>query len=336
MKKLLTLAMIMLWVLSSPVWVMEARGEGGQRDEELLSYENSTDGAQYIVPATEGYICDIVEADGWILYNGRYDGGNMPNDLFALTGAGDDPVLLEEGIVGIVPCGDAIVYYGTGTDGEAHWLVRKPGEDPRVLPVSWTGSIFYGDENGLLYTIFLENDTQAIFYIGLDGKHARRVGTVEGYVFGVLSDGSIILANNDFNKVLAWKNGKTTTLYESPVGESFRLIETTREEIWVVYGDSYGRIENGALCDRQQGIVRGTARSGLQVALLVTEQMDTEDCWVVLVNDVVGSYANLGSAPYSGLSTSLMLQTDCVIVLGEVDTKLPIPSEASAWTVYGH
>lgn len=334
MKKLLVLVLIMLLALPALAYASDVFKAGGPREDGLVSNESLSGGAHAIVPATEGYVADIVEAGGWTLYNGLFEGGNMPNDLFGLPPNGDAPMLIEEGIVGIVPCGDSFVYYGTGPDGKQHWLVRRPGEEPRILPISWMVDVFYGDASSIWYAAQAGEGSQHIYRIGLDGTGARRVGTVQGYIFGVLPDGGIVLANDRFDRLTAWKGGKTTTLYAPSSGDTFRFAITTGNDVWVIHGDYYGRAGIDGLLDRREGIVRGTACSSLQAVMLVTDRMDADSCHVMLVDSALGVYADLGEAPYPAWSTHVILQRESVIILNGENTVLSIPQEASAWTAY--
>ena len=46
-----------------------------------------------------------------------------------------------------------------------------------------------------------------------------------------------------------------------PGKETIRFLDTTDEEIWVIYDDYYGRVAGGELCDRQEGVVRASEAS---------------------------------------------------------------------------
>ncbi|MDR3051765.1 MAG: hypothetical protein LBU67_08600 [Oscillospiraceae bacterium] len=339
MKKLLTLVLAALLAVPSLARALGAGEDAGQwADEDLFRYEHSTDGAQNIVPASEGYRCDIAYVGGWtVSMEHTGDSGDGLGILGLPDFEEEQVVLVEDGGTGIIPCGDSFVYYGKGSDGRHHWLARKPGEEPTVLPIPFADEVFYGDKTGVWYASLIESGRYRLYRTGLDGRGKRNLGAVRGTICGVLSNGRIVLLNTKGDKVTTWRDGKTATLYVSPSGEPIRFVATTDEQVWVVCDSYFGRIENGELRDRQEGSVRASARSGLQLVMLVIDQQEAAHARVMLMNDVVQSYTNLGSVPYTGGAqrTSLVLRTDCVVVRGQATNVLPIPADASAWTLYG-
>ena len=304
----------------------------------IVCAQASAEGAHNIVPANTGSICDIVYANGWTYYAGLAPGTTGYND--ALYGIPDaepgKPTLIVEQFVGIVPCGDAIVYYAVGEDNYYHWLVHRPGQKDVVLPLSYVSSAFYGTEESVWYAEDKSGNTLAIYSVGLNGKGKRKIGTVRGQLYGVLADGSIITLDRQAEKVLAWKDGKTTTLYTAPGTESIYSLETTDDTIWVAYQNYFGRIVDGELRDIQVGGIRSSARSGRQLALWIVDLADTSRYKVMLCNDVLGAYTLLADAPDADGRPSgfLELHTDHIVVHDGITSILPIPSDASAWTPY--
>ena len=323
MKKTFARALILSLILALPLPV--------NADEIVPS------GAQYILPATEGFICDIAHIGGWTLALG-YTGidGRFERNDWGILGKADfdeERVVLEDNNpVGIVPCGDAFVYFGGGSDSTGGWMIRKLEEEPRKLPLTYQDSAFYSDGDSLWYATSVDM-TKADFYsIGLDGSDKKYLGSAQGNIAGVLSDSSIVLIDFTENTVSAWKDNPSTVLYASS-GEQIHTAAATADSLWVVFSDHFGRVVDGALRDRQEGYAMLNGRSGHQLVFLVVDQPLASEAKVMLMNDITHSYAELGRVPYSYLSR-VELREDCVIVWGEENRVLPIPAEADAWTIY--
>lgn len=158
------------------------------------------------------------------------------------------------------------------------------------------------------------------------------MGTVRGDVVGVLEDKSIVVADYHDQRILAWKDGASTVLYDS-TGERFNAVVATHDSVWVVYGDHFGRIAEGVLRDQQQGYAMFGARSGHQLALLVVEYVGAEEARVMLMNDTTRSYTELDVIPFD-FSTGVDLRTDCIVIWGMGECLLQIPGDPSAWTPY--
>ena len=299
--------------------------------------ENSTDGAQYILPATEGFICDIAHVGGWTLTMG-YTGADdrLEWGILGEPDFGGERVVLEgDDPVGIVPCGDAFVYFGDGSDSTGSWMIRKPGEEPNALPLTWRDSVFYGDAGGIWYATAADESKTDLNFIGLDGAGKRNMGSIQGGiagVAGVLADASIVLIDFDENTVSAWKDDESTVLYAS-LDAQIHTAAATADSVWVIFGDHFGRVVDGALHDRQEGYAMLLGRSNHQLVFLVVERPGASEARVVLVNDVINAFAELGRVPYSH-SSRVELQRDHVVVWEEGPRVLPISAEGVQWTLY--
>lgn len=348
MRKLLILMLIALFLMPSLACAMDLEegdgwpGDGWFGEDGLFPYDDwfddfdePMDAECEIRPATEGYICDLVYISGWTLtmgYTGAAD--RLEWGILGQADFGEERVLLEgENPIGIVPCGDSFVYYGYGTDGRNHWLISKPMETPKALPLTWKDAVFYGDGNGIWYTSSSGGNDLIIRRMGLDGKNIRRMGTVRGTIRGVLTDSSIVLVDFAKRTVSTWKDGKTTVIYASD--EPFRDVAATNETIWVIYEDHFGQIVNGVLSDDQEGYAISSARSGNQLVLLVLREFGAKEARVMLINDVLGAYADMGSVPYD-IWSRVEMRAEGVIVWGGESRTLSIPTSAATWMIYEH
>ena len=310
-------------------------GEDGIYDfDDLFTIENSTDSAQNIRPATEGYICDIVYVNGWTLSMGRILTSSEPEwGIYGLHDFSDESiVLVDDDPLGIIPCGDSFVYYTRGTDGAHHWFIQKPMEAPRSLPITWRENAFYGDENGIWYEAHTGTSAE-VYYVDLDGNNKQSMGTVQGVIKGVLGDLSVVSAVFGNNTVLSWRDGQSTELYASP-DESIRDVVALNDSVWVLYGDHFGRIVDGALYDYQEGYAMLQARSGHQAVLVVCDYFGSDEARIMLLNDITSSYTELGRVPYDDRLTRVELAVDTVIVWGYENRLFSIPASASDWTIY--
>ncbi|MCL2544710.1 MAG: hypothetical protein FWE77_02195 [Clostridia bacterium] len=317
-------------------------GEDGPFDcgelflEDYCWIENWTDGAHYILPATEGFICDIVYVGGWTLTmgnagaDGRIERGilgqaDLGREGRAMLEAEDDNLVVLEGDnpVGIVPCGEDFVYFGGGGDSTGSWMIRKPGEEPRVLPLTWRDDVFAGNANGIWYTTAVDESRADLYFMGLDGSGKQKLGSVQGNTVGVLADSSIVLIDFDENTVPAWKANESTVLYSSE--EPLLTAAATPDSVWVIFADHFGRVVDGELRDRQEGYAMLMGRSGYQLVFLVMERPGESEARVVLVNDITRSIEELGRVPYSHYSSHVELRENAVIVWGEETRVLPIP-----------
>ena len=292
-------------------------------------------GDQDIRPDAEGNICDIASIGGWTIAMAHSinDEGRLECGIYGQAEGALEWILLEgDNSVGIVPCVDSFVYYGEGSDGKQHWLVCEPGKAPQTLPLRWTDSAFYGDQSGVWYTGVSEGNKSTVYAIGLDGRNKRNLGSVRGDIKGVLADSRIVTVDYRANAVLAWKNGKSTTLYTS----TNHILDAgvTNDQIWVIHDGYLGRIADGGLQNCMQGSAYFAARSGCQAVILVRDQLgDWAQARVILTNDVIHSYAELGTIGYSAI-TCVDMRTDAVTVWGAESRIFSIPADEYAWTAY--
>jgi len=322
MKKTLARALILSLMLVLPL--------------SAIAGETVPPGAQNIQPAAEGFICDIVSIGGRTLVMG-YAGTGGPfswSDWGILGEAdpGEERVVLErDNPVGIVPCGDSFVYFDGKSDSTGGWMIRKLGEEPRELPLTYGDSVFYGDGDSIWYATSVDMMKSALYSIGLDGSNKQRLGLVRGNIAGVLADSSIVLVDFEENTLSAWKDNQSTVLFSSS-GEQIRNVAVTADAIWVVFIDHFGRVVDGALRDRQEGYAMLEGSSGHQLVFLVVDQPLASEARVMLMNDTIHSYAELGRVP-CGFLSRVELREDRVIVWGDETSVLPIPAEAEAWTI---
>lgn len=160
------------------------------------------------------------------------------------------------------------------------------------------------------------------------------MGTVKGSIKGVLADTSVLLADYRTDTVSAWKNGAYSKLYSSP---DLINVAAIKDSVWVTHGDHFGRIENGALCDRQEGYAILISRTAYQLVFLVRDHSEADEFNVLLVNDMIHSYAYLGRVPLLyGLDKGVEFYTDHVVYWGNGRHVLSIPADMSSWTSYEH
>lgn len=313
------------------------------KDEDRLPYEKPAGGVQVIQPATDGYRCDFAYINGWTLtkQGGINDQGKLEWGLYGLADFHDENVLLmDKWLECIIPCGDSFVYHDR-IDDNLIWLTCKPGEEPQALPLEDTDSVFYGFDGGCWYTD--ETGTQTkLFSIDLDGKNKRSLGTVKGMVCGALADSSVVLVDYRAHTVSTWQDGKYTLLYKSP---DLKGIDVVKDSVWVSISDRsgayLGRIENGALRDRQEGFASLIGRAASQIAYLVRDNLKADEADVLLIDDMTRSYVYLGRVPFcppyvDGNRTGLEVHSDYLVYWGKGRYVLDIPSDISAWTSYDH
>ena len=291
--------------------------------------------AHHIIPATTGYICDLAYINGWTIYTGRTWSdkvGSYNWGIWGLADSAEEPVMLYWGqTVGIVPCGDSFVYVGEDANGKQRRFVLKPGEEPKVLPLTWKQDVFYGSESSVWYT-----EGGKIHSIGLNGKNKRRLGSVQGKIEGALSDSSIVIANYDSNTISVWKDGKLTVLYTFP-DNKFGVMPVN-DSIWLRRSGHFGRLVNGELRDCWAGYTSAEARTAHQLVFLVRDQIGADEARVLLIDDLTRSYAWLGRVPYNNgfVSQWIELHRDHVVYYNGLDERhvLAIPTDESAWTAY--
>jgi len=322
MKKFLLLTLLAMLLIPSALGLAEDT-EGGE--------------ARHITPGGAGFICDRAHVGGWTVFMGYgfdREGAFGWGILGTPEGGGETAMLVSGEPVGIVPSGVSFVYYGLGGDGFYHWLAQNPGEEPRRLPLSWKDSVFYGDEDGVWFSRAMDTSWQALYRIGLDGQGKRYMGLVRGSINGVLEDGSILLADHRKNTVSAWKDRKTLTLYSTP-SEQLYDVAIAGHSLWAVHFGHFGRIADGELRDIQQGYATVRARSGSQLVLLVLDESSAGEARVILIDDAMNAWTELGRVPYDPYARA-ELSVASVIIWGQEPRLLAIPESADvdAWIPY--
>jgi len=314
------------------------------KDEDRLPYEKPAGGVQVIQPATDGYGCDFAYINGWTLtkQGGINDQGKVEWGLYGLADFRDENVLLmDKWLDYIIPCGDSFVYRDR-IDDNLIWLVCKPGEEPQALPLEDTDGVFYGFDGGCWHTVDNGANSQKLYSIDLNGKNKRSLGTVKGMVCGVLADSSVVLVDYRAHTVSTWQDGKYTVLYTSP---DLKGVKVVNDSVWAGLSDSsgayFGRIENGALRDRQEGFESLIGRTANQFVFLVRDHLKADEADVLLIDDMTRSYVYLGRVPFcppyvDGNRTGLEVYSDHLVYWGKGRYVLDIPSDMSEWTSYEH
>ena len=300
--------------------------------EDPLPYAHMPDSPHAILPSTVGNICDFATINGWTLNRKLFvdDQGEVTWGIFGKPDFSDEDVLLTDypRHLRIIPCGDSFIYLGANDAGQQRWLACTPGEKGTALPKA-IGDVFCGFDGCFWYR---ERSGSIVYAMDVNGKNKRRIGTVKDNIVGVLGDASIVVANYKKNTVSAWKDGVYSVLYSSP-DRKLATVFVVHDSVWVSHGDHFGRIENGALVDRQEGLAYVLARTTQQTVFGVQAHRDAEEVRLLLVNDATRSYTYLGSVPYAP-GSGMELYPHYVVYWGNGRHAFAVPSESSAWTRY--
>ena len=251
-----------------------------------------------------GNLVNLAFINDWQVNIGYFEEG------YHITGLTPDATrriaLASDSLYGFIPAGDRIFYLGSDSSGAWGTIMDIAGaqaaseESPESSRLGWTQEklplpedawAFYADENGIWYTVALEdenNELRRYIYGGQD----ELIGTLSGVVVAVLEDNSVLVNDLYNNRLLKWKDGQEETIF-SPKKE-MNFVWSFGRGVWAAFENGCGPVADGQLTELVDGQFWDAGGTTDQFVLLTRPKKNAEYLNVTLFNEVYSAYVPLG------------------------------------------
>ncbi len=282
-----------------------------------------------------GNASDYLWIDGWAITRGYL----QSEDRFCAIGrkgAFETPLPLSNTFPqAIIPAGNAFIFFSKNDKDDLCWMIQEPGKEPKkVLGIS--DSVIYADETQILYLTVGTGDGTNISLRSIDRKTNKMEGLARfealTWPTAMLPDKSVLIYNQGENRVEAWKDGKTETLFETE--EPLFGVYLFGKDVWAQFEHEIGLLENGNINFRIPGSVESVYQANGMAAVILSFPGSSEYD-LVLINDLQKAYVRAAYIPAALTAVEFHENEKLSVCQVEEKFEFDVPAE-SEWIPFGY